>query len=116
MSLRSGDAVSRFDAVGQAKFPFLESMELSRDIESGTCSDYSLTLVLVPAQAGKSLRIVFEGVRDLRIGSLEGLLALRLELRSVRDSQLEGLRYRVVESEHEAFSFYCSNFVSMLKG
>jgi hypothetical protein len=101
------------NSIDQTQFPFLERMELSRKIVSGACSGFQLTVVLAPAQsdkAGTRLRLTFKGVTDLRIGELEGLLSLHLEARSIRDDQLEGLRYRVVESEYDIFSFYCFDF------
>jgi hypothetical protein len=93
-----------------ASFPFLERFELSREIEDGSCSAYTLILLLRKSGSPERLRLRFSGVQDLRVGNLEGLFRLRFEIRPVRERQLEGLAFQVVEEEYEALSFFCSSF------
>lgn len=110
-SVRSeSETLARYRSLEQRKYPFLERFELTRTVESSRCSDYVLTLVLgqaLPTAGGRHLRLVFTGVRDLHLGRLEGFCHLQIEVRSVRDHQLEDLRYRVVEEEEQSFAFYC---------
>lgn len=109
------ETLARYRSLEQRNYPFLERFELTRTVESSYCSDYTLTLVLgqaLPSAEGRRLRLSFTGVRDLHVGRLEGSCRLQIELRSVRDHQLEDLRYRVVEEESESFAFYCHDLAT----
>lgn len=103
--------IQQFFDLKPARFPFLESFSLEREIEGGRGSEYTLRLRLA-SRGGEAARleVTFEGVRDLRVGSLEGLLALLIDVKSVRRDQLEGLHFEVREQEHDVFSFSCSEF------
>lgn len=103
-----------FEALHQPRsFPFLEALSISREFkDEGGVSDLSLTLTLRgdhPDFSGR-LCLFFGGVRGLKVGDLGRLVGLHIEVRSIRDQQLEDLRYQVSESEHSAFSFLCSVF------
>jgi len=58
-------------------------------------------------QVNGKLRLEFQGVRGLHIGSLEGLFGFVIEITSLAGHHLEGLRFRVVETENDAISFQC---------
>jgi hypothetical protein len=94
-------------------FPFLKTFTLSRHLVDGELGAFDLVMVFVPAiviESARRLVLRFEGVRDLKVGDLEPLFMLRLEVRLIRDQQLEELNYKVVESEHDAFRFLCRDF------
>jgi hypothetical protein len=97
-----------------ARFPFLVGFSLEREITADASSDYSLRLRLAPREGQPKLELHFEGVRDLRMGNLEGAFAMVLTIRLIRADQMEGLAFKVQEDEQHAFSFVCSDFSSKL--
>lgn len=107
----SVDALNGFLAIQPSRFRFLEAFALTRMLEDGSASAYQLELRLAsnPVAGAPRLAMQFEGVCNLQIGDLEGLMGLLVEIRSIAIHGLEALRYRVVESEADAFSFDCAS-------
>lgn len=105
--------IQHYYSLNPIQFGFLESLNLCREILSEGCSDYLLKIKM-RTFPGKSdthkLSLSFLGVRNLQLGNLEGLTNLFIEIRSIHEHQLEDLEYKVIESENEAFSFYCKDF------
>jgi len=110
-------SVDDFYGLRKAEFGYLERFDLQQSVDPNQWAGFRVEIDLrALAQAeSRRLRLVFIGVRDLRIGSLEGLLFFLIEIRSIRDQQLEGLNYRVVEGEHNAFSFVCESFTASIE-
>jgi hypothetical protein len=50
----------------------------------------------------------------LRVGNLRGLLRYLIEICSIAESQVEGEKYSVSESEYDAFSFVCESFTASI--
>jgi len=113
------DPITSFYALTPAKYGYLEELRLSREISEDGCSDYTINLTMQPFPLGgaakKKLFLTFRGAKDLRIGHLEGLFNLVIEIRDVRDRQLECISYKIVESENNAFSFLCREFDAEVK-
>jgi hypothetical protein len=106
--------VEQYYALKPAEFGFLECLELRQSVQPEKWTGFTLKLRLRSStiRGAKCLSLIFSDVHDLRIGSLEGLLKFFLEIRSIRERQLEGLNYSVVESEYNAFVFVCGSFVA----
>ena len=104
--------IDQYFALKPSSFRFLKALSLERQLDSGAAGDYSLRIELTAQPSMDSDRLIlrFEGVRNLRFGELEGLLGLLVEIRDAGQEGLEGVRYRVVESEEETFAFDCSDF------
>ena len=113
----SDTLVEQYYALKPADFGFLESLELRQSVQPDEWSGFILKLRLRSSTTpgAKCLHLVFSGVQDLRIGSLEGLLRFFLEIRPIREQQMEGRNYKVVESEYNAFTFFCSSFTVTLE-
>lgn len=97
----------------QTKFGYLEGININREISDGESSEYSVELKLCSSPSmwlKEQLVIQFFGVRNLKLGNIEGLYKLFVEIELIKDHQLENLNYRVVESENNTFSFQCSDF------
>lgn len=97
------------DASNTVRLGFLQEFNLKREFDDQTRPSLNLMLLLrvAPNEQAEAIVMKFMGVVDLRIGSLDRQVRLQMEVRSIRERQLEGLHYRVVESEYEALSFYC---------
>ena len=111
------NAVDAFYSLEPAKFPVLESLELKREFQPSGSGDLDLSLALrsLRGEAQRRLVLVFKGVHDLKFGEVDQLDGLFVEIRSIHDSQLEGLNYKVVESEDDTFSFLCNDFCASLE-
>lgn len=111
-------AIQHYYSLNPIQFGFLESLNLYREIVSEGCSDYLLEIKMRTFPENPDthkLHLSFLGVRNLRLGNLEGLTNLFIEIRSIHEHQLEDLEYKVVESENEAFSFYCKDFKAIVQ-
>lgn len=109
---KSKDFVFNFNQ-RQRDFGYLQSLHLSRNIGDDGCSEYSINITLCdyPFYEGdQKLVISFLGVRSLKIGELEGLYKLSININDVSEDQIEGINYKVKEEENEVFSFYCAEF------
>jgi hypothetical protein len=106
-------ALDRFYSLEPRRFGFMERLELWRYSLPDDSPGLALTLIMSGATPAR-LRLDFQNVRDLKIGRLEHNLTWFLEIRSIRDHQLEELNYRVVESEEDSISFYCADFQARL--
>ena len=107
------DPVTSFYALGPSKYGYLEELRLYREISEDGCSDYTVNLALrsfPKDQTSLKLFLAFTGAKEVRIGHLEGLLNLVIDIRDVKEQQMEGVNYKVVESEYNAFSFWCREF------
>ncbi|WP_127529792.1 hypothetical protein [Paenibacillus kobensis] len=95
------------------KYHCLQSFNLHRDLSGLGDPEYTLEVILCdyPCYEGdQKFRITFGGVRDIKVGYLEGMFALYFNIYDVRDHQLQGIKYRVAEEEEAMFSFYCESF------
>lgn len=106
------EKIESYWALSPQRFKFLESFELRRFVDDNSAEAYQLTLTLLAEPRSESARgrFTFSGVQELVVGRLDGLLGLMIEVFDVRDHQLEGLRFRVVDSEHGVIGFWCRDF------
>lgn len=112
------DKIKHYYSLKPSQYGYLETFKLHRDIHEDGCSDYSLELQMRSTSDicdDKRLYLSFSGIKELKIGDLEGLLSLLIDIRPVREYQLENINYKVVESEYEAFSFLCLNVEATIK-
>jgi hypothetical protein len=105
-------AIDKFRSLKPLQYGFLEALELSRSVGPEGCSDFHCRLVLTGGLDSGASRLVltFVGVRDIKIGRLEGLFKFALDILSIRDHQLEDLNYRIIEREYDALFFSCRDF------
>jgi hypothetical protein len=108
-------AIGKFIDLKSLNYSFLEVFELSRNVGPEGCSDFDCKVVLSGLDpSSPRLVLTFEGVRDIKLGRLEGLFKFNLNIRPIRNHQLEGLNYRVIEEEYDALSFSCRAFDAKL--
>ena len=54
-------------------------------------------------------RVVFQGVKELRIDNVEKMVKVFFTIKDISDWQLEGIKYKIVEEEYNLFSFMCNS-------
>ena len=104
--------IDSYYAVRKGTFGFLERIELTQIIDPAKWNGFQMKVILRSEAdvSSSALRLTFTGVQDIRIGELCGLLRYMLEIRCIEESQLECSRFKVTESEYDAFSFVCEAF------
>jgi hypothetical protein len=109
--------IDAFCNLGRSRYGVLKSLELSRSFGPEGSSGYTLRMVLVRNDLETpGLNVTFEGVRNLKIENIEHMDVLVLDITSIRERQLEGLNYQVVENEEDAISFLCRDFKAFVSG
>jgi hypothetical protein len=70
------------------------------------CSEYSINITLYgyPFHEGdQKLVLSFLGVRNLKIGELDGLYKLSINVNDVSEDQMEGIHYQLTEANIESY-------------
>lgn len=96
----------------QKKYGCINSIYLCRNINEDGCSEYDLNLVLsdYPYWEGDlKLDIEFKGIRGLKLGDIENLYRVCINIDNVSSNQWEEVKYRVSEIENDIFSFWCKD-------
>lgn len=97
----------------QKKFGYIQSINLNRNITVNGCSEYlfEITLYDYPFYKGSpQLLLRFWDVKDFKLGNIEGLFKLLINITDISEHQIEGIKYKVIEDENDSFSFYCKAF------
>jgi hypothetical protein len=112
MSTNSVERISAFTQSNK-KYPFLKSLHIDRTLNEGGCSEYHLTIALCnfPFYEGDpQFVLTFSEAKDIKIGSLQGMLRLMIEITDISKDQLEGMNYKLHEEEYDLLSFCCEDF------
>ena len=99
-------------------YRFLKALRLNRKISQIKSYGYDVELVLskCSGEADEDLLIRCANASDIKIGNVEGMPGLLVNIEDVSLRQLEGCNYRIVEQEEDAFSFNCEEFfVELIK-
>ena len=117
MTTSSDVALDIFYALKPAKYAFMESLSLKQSLDPAEWDGFAIVLQLASSAELESKRLYLQcsGVRDLRFGSFQGLMRYVVDIRSLRADQLEDRNYRIVESEHNLFSFTCRDFTANIR-
>ena len=96
----------------QKDYGYIKSIEIHREIDKEECSKFNVKVALVkfPCQDADDLfEITFERVSNLKIGDIENLFKVFMQITFIGDYQREDENYIVTESENDLFSFSCKN-------
>jgi len=110
--------IEEFISLKPAYYRFLKSISLSRAVGPGGCGrfDVVITLSKVSGEAIEDLRLRCTGAFDISVKDIESMSGLQVDIETVKDRQIEGASYRVIEQEENAFSFFCDEFfVELIK-
>jgi hypothetical protein len=67
-------------------------------------------LTKISGNATESLSFKFVNAIGIKLGEIESMFGMLLDIEDVTGDQIEGVSYRVSEQENNAFSFGCSDF------
>ncbi len=104
--------ISEFIKLKPSRFNFLQELKFTRDINTNGCSTYSAEIILCQL-VNYSIKKIFvhcEGVVDIKLGDIEGMYGMLLEIEDVKSKQLENICFKLTEQENESFSFLCNTF------
>lgn len=104
--------IQEYVALKPRYYRFLKSINFNRIISTEKYYRYDVNLVLSKGSTkdDEDIRIQCTNVFDIKVGNIEGLPGLLVEIEDIRERQMENGNYRVVEQEESAFSFYCEEF------
>jgi len=95
-------------------YRYIKEFKLFRNIEGEECGEFNLKMCLIEYPCWDSddkVSVVFSGIRQLKLGDIDNLCSVVMEITSISTYQLEGIRYEVREIENEMFSFQCNNII-----
>jgi len=96
----------------QNNYGYIKSIEIHREIDKEESSKFNVKLALVkfPCRDADDLfKITFERVSNLKLGDIDNLFKVLMQITYIGDYQREDENYIVTESENDLFSFSCKN-------
>lgn len=87
-------------------FALISRIDISREVFDRSSSPFTVTVWLSNG-LGKEAMILATGCIDVRVGNLNNMVNAFVEVFDIRSSQIEGARFKIVETENDLFSFFC---------
>src|SRR5471030_371075 len=105
--------IQSFLELSPLKYRFLEAFSLNSSVKKYSASDYQIemTLINIEGEEIDAINIKFFNAVDIKIGDLNNIYAMQIEIDDISSNQLEGLKFRVTEQENCGFSFSCEDFL-----
>ena len=87
---------------------FLEEMRLYREVTSHSISNFNIDIVLrkISGASASTQKISFFNAIEVKIGDIQSMQGLDIQIKDVRDRQLEGISYHLSDQEGDVFSFF----------
>lgn len=108
------EKIEHYYSLKPISYPILVKFELKQNSIIGETPTIDVLVVMLSRDKHepKSLNLFFEGVRELSLNqpSLSEFNIPFIKIDSIKDSQWEGLTYKVKDEEEDTFSFLCKNF------
>ncbi len=104
--------VEKFIAIRPVLYRFLKELRLRRKISPLGSSGYDVEIVLSKISDGEveNMKVRCANASNIKIGDIESMFGMLLEIDDISGHQLEGVSYRISEQENNTFSFDCSDF------
>ncbi|MDO3623199.1 hypothetical protein [Ralstonia pseudosolanacearum] len=104
--------IEKFIDLNPSSYRFLKAISFARSITEEECSCYDVEIVLCKISHGKveDLTIRCVDALDVRVGGIEGMFGMQLEIEDISSWQNEGANFKVSEHENNAISFNCREF------
>lgn len=104
--------IDKFIGAKPAQYPFLKTISFSRSVDCRGATAYEIEIVLTKIFGCRTedLKAKFSNAVDIKIGEVESMFGMLLDIEDVIGNQIEGVAYRVSELENNTFSFACSDF------
>jgi len=98
----------------QKDYGYIKSLEIEREIDKEECSKFNVKLTLAKFPCWEEddfFEITFERVSNLKIGNIENLFKVLMQISFIGDYQREDENYIVTECENDLFSFSCKKII-----
>jgi len=106
---KSDGKIEKYQALGLGSLP-VTALSIQQTVPQVGGAHQSLCLQLLAA-GDHTVILTFSGLRQLRFGELHPGSVCSLNISSITDAQMEGLRYRVSNREQDfTLQFYCTDF------
>ncbi len=99
--------IAEFIKLKPSKFNFLQQIKFTRDIKIDRYSSYSAEIILcqLANSSIKKLFIYCEGVVGIKLGDIEGMYGMLIDIEDVKSRQLENICFKLTEQENEDGQF-----------
>lgn len=109
------DKINNFYFLYDANFKYLQSIKCERLIDEASCEadgTYEIQIILSKYEnvSPKKIMMYFLGGTNLKIGKLDGLFGMLVDIRDISSNGLENINFEVREIEYDTFSFVCKDF------
>ena len=94
----------------QKEYGFIKEISIFRNICGEECSEYNLKIILSDYPSwdqDDKFSVIFIGIRNLKLGDIDNLYKVSMDINSITKQQFENINYSVIECENELFSFLC---------
>ena len=83
-------------------------MRFYREVAGHSISYFNVDIVLrnISGSSSSSLKITFLNAIEVKIGDIQSMQGLDIQIKDVRDRQLEGISYHLSDQEGDVFSFF----------
>ncbi|EDT6694646.1 hypothetical protein AH716_004384 [Salmonella enterica subsp. enterica] len=104
--------INTFRSLYDLQFKYLQSIACERSVDASSDGTYQIILVLSRYDDiyPKRMRMVFEGAIDVKIGDINGLWGMLIDIEDIKNNGLENIYFIVREIEYNTFSFMCKSF------
>lgn len=110
--------IDQFIGLKPALYQFLKTVHFTREINLQGCLNYDVEIILSKIANGKieDLKVRCTNVVDIKIGEIDSMFGMLLDIEDVSNDHHEGISYRISEQENNTFSFSCGDFYVELIG
>lgn len=94
----------------QKEYGYIKEINIFRNISGEECSEYNFKIILSDYPCwdqDDKFGVIFIGIRNLKIGDIDNLYKVSIDINSITTQQFENINYSVTECENELFSFLC---------
>ncbi len=92
---------------------YIQLIKLKRNLDENLSNALDLTIILsdYPYYEGdERLELSFYNIQEFKLGNINNLFRMLIDIIDISDRQLEECKYIVEELEYNTFSFQCYDF------
>lgn len=104
--------IKELSSIHSASYCFLKQICLEREVAPEGMTSYQVKIVLsrILGNEMDDMTIICGGAFNIKIGDINGMFGMLLDIEDIKLHQIEGAAYRVTEQENNAFSLLCNEF------
>jgi hypothetical protein len=107
-----------YNSESYALYKYISTLKIRKIFseEGDSVINISIELIKSPSDSDFVLKLFFDEAVDIKIGDIEGTLAITAEITDIKSWGLENISYRFHDVESDCLSFKCKNFDFCVEG